>query len=75
MEKFRKRGNPRPYKDDIRLWHGLLRSKSVNNKNKSVCPDKKEILMNRDLNGSLNIRQIAICHLTNKQLPSHLCRK
>lgn len=70
MEKFRRRGNPRPWQKDIRLWHGLLRTKCVTN-NKST----NEILMNRDLNGSLNIRQKAVCHLNNIEIPSYLCRK
>ena len=47
--------------------HGLLRSKSVPN-NKS----KKSILIERDINASLNIRTKAICILKNINIPKKL---
>ena len=67
-EKFRKRINPRPWKTDICLYHGLLRSKSV--------PEgkSKQILVNRDKNGALNILKIAKHHLKNKERPKYLRR-
>ena len=66
-EKFRKRGNPRPWKNEIKLWHGLLRYKyTLNNE------PKRHILVNRDYNGAMNIRQIAVCHLNNQERPSYL---
>jgi len=70
MEKFRRRNNPRPWKKDIMLYHGLLRSKNVLN-NKS----DKHYILNRDFNGAMNIRYKAICHLENKKLPDYLSRK
>jgi len=67
-EKFRKRINPRPWKTDIRLYHGLLRSKSVPN------GKSEQILVNRDKNGALNIFKIAKYHLKNKERPKYLRR-
>lgn len=67
-EKFRRRINPRPWKTDIRLYHGLLRSKSVPN------GKSKQILVNRDKNGALNILKIAKYHLKNKERPKYLRR-
>jgi len=62
-EIFRKRGNPRPWRKDIRKWHGLLRSKNV--------PDSKSshILLNRDFNASMNIRKLFKLLLNNKEIP------
>ena len=71
LEKFRKRKNPRPYKNNIRLIHGLLRSKSVSNSN---LGETKNILVNRDLNGSLNIWHKARCIIENKKIPKYLQR-
>ena len=79
MEKFRKRLNPKPKKDNngnliknkLKLWHGLLRSKNANQDNNS----SKFMLMNRDYNGSMNIRNKALCILENKELPEFLKRK
>ncbi len=74
MEKFRKRKNVRPWKNDIKKMHGLLRSKNIL-KNKSCNNVQgKHILLNRDLNGSLNIRQKAVCSLHNLELPKYLKR-
>ena len=66
-EKFRKRVNPRSWKNDIRLIHSLLRSKSVPD-NKS----EKSILIERDINASLNIRTKAVCILKNINIPEKL---
>ncbi len=63
METFRKRGNPRPWKNDIRKWHGLLRSKNVPNSKSS------HILLNRDFNASMNIRKLFNLLLNNKEIP------
>lgn len=63
-EKFRKRINPRPWKDNVVVYHGLLRSKSVPN-----SKSDKQIIVNRDVNGSLNIRMLGLCHLKNKKIP------
>ena len=68
-ENFRRRINPKPYKNNILLRHGLLRSKNVLNNN--LC---KHILYDRDLNGSMNIRKIFCCHLENKEIPLSLKR-
>lgn len=69
-EKFRKRRNPRPWKDNIITVHGLLRSKSGND-GKSTG----HILLNRDTNGSLNIRKKMICIISNNPLPPCLTRQ
>ena len=69
-EKFRKRQNPRPWKTNIVKYHGLLRSKSVPNSELD-----KQILVNRDVNGSLNIRMIALCHINKKKIPTEFSRK
>ena len=70
-EKFRMIQNPRPRKDNEYLRHGLLRSKNVN-KNKSMA---EYMLLNRDLNGSMNIRQKALCIIKNEKMPKHLKHK
>ena len=70
MEKFRKRGNPRPWKDNITTYHGLLRSKNVPNDKSNMI-----YIMNRDFNASMNIRYKAFCYINNKELPSYLTRK
>lgn len=70
-EKFRKRGNPRPWKDGLRLWHGLLRSKNVTNNGSSTS---NHILVNRDLNGALNIRLKGLCSILNKKIPKYMAR-
>ena len=71
-ETFRKRKHPRPYskatkqnKHNLRVAHGLLRSKTVpNNK-----PGIKSRLWNRNLNGSLNINRIFRCNIENQEPP------
>jgi uncharacterized short protein YbdD (DUF466 family) len=69
-KKFRKRINPRPWKDNIITVHGLLRSKSGNN-----GKSKGHILLNRDMNGSLNIRKKMIHIISNIPLPPCLIRQ
>ena len=71
-ETFRKRKHPRPYrtkntdnKHNLRVAHGLLRSKTVPS-NKSGA---KSTLWNRNLNGSLNINRIFKCNLENREPP------
>lgn len=51
------------------LVHGLIRNKLTNN-----IPDIKTELMNRDLNGSLNIRHKGICLFYDAPIPSYLSR-
>lgn len=70
-EKFLLRRNPRPYKQGVRLVHGLLRSKTVPiNKSES----NRHILVNRNLNGSMNILNKTKCILHNIPLPPFLMR-
>ena len=49
--------------------HGLIRNKLTNN-----IPGVKTELMNRDLNGSLNIRQKGIRLFYNAPIPGYLSR-
>jgi len=70
MKKFKYKVSPRPFrKGQSYLCHGLLRSKCILN-------DKpgKHLLMNRDLNGSLNILYKAKCSLLNIPYPPYLSR-
>jgi len=83
MEKFRKKTNPKKrvlkakfrknpeLKSTIKstICHGLLRSKNVNT-NKS----QKYMVMNRDFNGSTNIRQKAYNKIHNMDIPVFLQR-
>ena len=69
-EKFRVRGNPRPWMNGLRTFHGLLRSKNVTN-NKST---EQHILVNRDLNASLNIRLKAQCAIKGINIPKYMSR-
>lgn len=67
MENFREIKNPRVFaKKKTKLCHGLLRSKTV--------PNNKSIIMNRDTNGSLNIRLKGILRLLNKKCTGKLRR-
>jgi len=71
METFKKIQSPKPYrKGNYQLCHGLLRSKIF-----LESDPTKHKLMNRDLNGSLNIRYKAECAINNKELPKCLTRK
>ena len=67
LEKFRKKVNPKPNKNNIKVIHGLLRSKSVPN-NKS----SKAILFNRDFNGAMNILRKAQCIIKKQPIPLYL---
>lgn len=70
-EKFLLRRNPRPYNEGVRLVHGLLRSKTVPiNKSES----NRHILVNRNLNGSMNILTKTKCVLMNTLIPPFLTR-
>ncbi len=51
-----------------------MESTAVLHKNKS-SKQPKHILVNRDYNGSMNIRKIAIQHLKNEEIPNYLQRK
>ncbi len=42
--------------------------------NNSIIGDKKNIIMNRDFNGSMNIRKKGKLIMRNKRLPEYLCR-
>jgi len=69
-EKFRWRKNPRPNQskeNSMRLQHGLLRSENVPN-----MEPAKHMLVNRDLNGAMNIRLKAYNIIHNLQQPIYL---
>ena len=61
-EKFMIRENPKPYKNNLRLVHGLISCKSCSN------------VWNRDCNGSKNIYKIAYNSIHSMDRPSYLCR-
>ena len=61
-EKFMLRKNPKPWKSNYTLVHGLLRCKSA-------CG-----LWNRDTNGAKNIYKIAYNHINNIERPLYLNR-
>ena len=52
------------------LVHGLLRSQPTEH-----SPCQKIVTMNRNVLGSLNIREKGLCHLNNRPIPEHLDRK
>jgi hypothetical protein len=62
-EKFRTCENPRPWKNDIILRHGLIRCKTC------------KVLWNRDENGACNIYKIAGCAIKGKVRPKYLTRE
>ena len=62
-ETFRKRENPRPYKEGIITVHGLLSCKNC------------KVLWNRDENSSNNIYMIAKNAIVGLERPKHLQRK
>ena len=70
MERFKYVPNPRPWKSNTVIRHGLLRLKNVP-KNNSL----KNLLLNRDLNGSMNILEKAKCRINKKEIPKYLSRK
>ena len=61
-EKFMVRENPKPFRDNLRLVHGLLSCKNCAN------------VWNRDCNGAKNIYKIAYNSIHKKNRPSYLCR-
>lgn len=61
-EKYMIRENPKPYKNNLRLVHGLLSCKNCAN------------VWNRDCNGAKNIYKIAFNSINNMDRPSYLCR-
>lgn len=70
MEKFRMRQHPKPWlKNTRKQVHGLLRSTNV-----TVNNNTKHVLVNRDLNGSMNILEKAKCIINNIDIPKYLCR-
>ena len=60
--KFMKMKNPKPYKDNLVLVHGLLKCQSCNT------------MWNRDVNGASNIYKIAYNAIHKKERPYYLCR-
>jgi len=80
LEKFRKRKSPKPYKkeDQEQLVHGLLRITSETSNSCKDCKDtqqNKTTLINRDLNGALNILTKGKCIIRNQEIPTYLERK
>jgi len=61
--KFMVRENPKPFRDNIRLVHGLLSRKNCAN------------VWNRDYNGAKNIYKIACNCIHRIEKPSYLCRR
>jgi hypothetical protein len=61
-KKFMIRENPKPFKSNLRLVHGLLRCKNE-------CS-----VWNRDCNGAINIYKIAYNSINKKARPNYLCR-
>ena len=74
MEKFKeKKGINKKEEEYTYLCHGLLRSK--NDTKSKTNETQKSVIMNRDLNGSMNILLKGRCILTNKEVPKHLTQK
>ena len=68
-KKFLVRENPKPYKKNLNLVHGLITCKKCSN------------VWNRDCNGATNIYKIVKGYITggissirNKERPNYLCR-
>ena len=61
-DKFMVRKNPKPFRDNLRLVHGLITCKKCSN------------VWNRDCNGATNIYKIAYNSVHNLNRPSYLCR-
>jgi hypothetical protein len=61
-EKFMVRENPKPFRNNLRLVHGLLSCKNCAN------------VWNRDCNGAKNIYKIAFNSICKKERPNYLCR-
>jgi len=62
-EKFMVRENPKPFRNNLRLVHGLISCKSCSN------------VWNRDCNGAKNIYKIVYNSINKLERPSYLCRK
>ena len=60
--KFMPRENPRPWRQDVRLVHGLLSCTNCGN------------IWNRDTNGAKNIHKIAYNAVRGLDRPAYLCR-
>ena len=73
MEKFMKRRklNTKTNKEEERMVHGLLRCKNVTCN--ELCKGKNRI-MNRDIGGALNIREIAEEYIMYKTRPQKFKR-
>jgi len=61
-KKFLVRENPKPYKKNLNLVHGLITCKKCSN------------VWNRDCNGATNIYKIVKGYIRNKERPDYLCR-
>ena len=61
-KKFLVRENPKPYKKNLNLVHGLITCKKCSN------------VWNRDCNGATNIYKIVKGYIRNKERPEYLCR-
>jgi hypothetical protein len=61
-KKFMVRENPKPFRNNLRLVHGLLSCKNCAN------------VWNRDCNGATNIYKIALNSINKKERPDYLCR-
>ncbi|ARF09744.1 hypothetical protein Indivirus_2_123 [Indivirus ILV1] len=70
-EKFLMRRNPRPFKQGVKLVHGLLRSKTIQSNEPMTTG---HILVNRNTNGSMNISKLVDCVLRNTPIPPYLTR-
>jgi transposase len=60
FSRFRRVLNPRPWKNNIVLRNGLIKCNQCNT------------LWNRDLNGALNIYEVANCHVRGLGRPDYL---
>jgi hypothetical protein len=69
-EKFLEKKNPKSYKKNNIICHGLLRSKIYTNKK----ADDKYVLLNRDFNGAMNILEKGSCIINNEDIPNYLTR-
>jgi hypothetical protein len=61
-KKFIVRKNPKPFKDNLRLVHGVLSCQNCNT------------VWNRDCNGATNIYKIAYNSINSIERPNYLCR-
>ena len=62
-EKFIRRRNPRPFRKDVILVHGVVRCKNC------------QAVWNRDVNAATNIYRIAKRAIEGKERPEYLSRK